>query len=115
SEIMFGIGLIFLGSVSPLYAQVQPANGPAAPITLGTPQPLAVATDSTPAFRPLSSVAPSVVRGQAPPPPPAFPGGGPPPLVPAPGGPTAYNQGVVNSDADLGGFWSRVGDKFKHC
>lgn len=109
SKILLGIGLILLGSASGLRAQdVAPAA-----ITLGTPLPLPAA-DATPAFRPISTIAPSVVRGQIPPPP-AFPGGGPPPLTPTPGGATAYNQGVVNNDADLGGFWSRLGDKFKHC
>ncbi len=113
-RIMLGIGLILLGSRSSLHAQ-EPANSAVAPgtsITLGTPQPLAAAAE-VPAFRPLSTIAPSVVRGQAPPLPPAFPGAGPPPLTPPPA--NMYNQGVVNSDADLGGFWTRVGDKFKRC
>jgi hypothetical protein len=83
--------------------------GKPAPITLGTPTPLA--DDETP---------PRVVRGQIgqPPPPPTFPGSGGPPVFPAPGGPGGvdmYNRGVVNNDADLGGFWTRTGDKLKRC
>jgi hypothetical protein len=110
SKIVLAMGLILLGSASPLYAQ---NNASDAPVTLGNPQPLAAA-DSTPAFRPLGTVPPSVVRAQAPPPPPAFPGGGPP-VAPGPGGANLYNQGVVNNDADLGGFWSRCGDWWKRC
>ena len=82
-------------------------------ITLGTPQPL-TAADFTPAFRPLNAVAPSVVRAQAPSPPPAFPGS-PPPVAPGPGGANLYNTGAVNSDADLGSWWSRCGDKLRRC
>jgi hypothetical protein len=26
-----------------------------------------------------------------------------------------YNQGVVNNDSDLGGFWTRTGDKLRRC
>ena len=105
------MGWILLGSALPLFAQGVAPDGP---ITLGTPEPL-TATESAPAFRPLSAVAPSVVRAQAPPPPPAFPGGGPPPVAIGPGGAAPYNQGVVNSDADLGSFWSRLGNKFSRC
>ena len=47
-----------------------------------------------------------------------MPPGGP---AAVPGGPAAwaseeaYNCGIVNNDADLGGFWSRRGDKFRRC
>ena len=111
SRIAIAMGWILLGSALPLCAQGVAPDGP---ITLGTPEPL-TATESAPAFRPLSAVAPSVVRARAPPPPPAFPGGGPPPVAIGPGGAAPYNQGVVNSDADLGSFWSRLGNKFSRC
>jgi len=57
-----------------------------------------------------------VVRSQMPPPPP-FPGTGGAPVFPTPGGSSAdaYNKGVVNNDADLGGFWTRAGDNLKRC
>jgi hypothetical protein len=76
-----------------------------APVVMCRPQPLG---DAAPA---------RVVRAQVgdPPPPPPPPG-----AIPAPGiggpftGPTPYNCGQVNSNADLG-FWSRCGQKLRHC
>lgn len=109
SRIVLAMGLLWpLGAVLPLHAQ---DRGPAEPITLGQPEPLAPAP-AAPAFRPIGAVESAVVRAQAPPPPPAFPGGGAPV---APSGPAMYNQGVVNNDADLGGFWSRVGNGLSRC
>ena len=115
SRILLGIGLILFGAVTNLHAQevnwraARPVSlGTPAPITLGTPTPI---TD----FEAL----PRVVRGQIgqPPPPPTFPGsGGPPVFAPGgPGSPDMYNRGVVNNDSDLGGFWTRTGDRLKHC
>ena len=90
------------------------ASGRPEPITLGRPQPLAPAS-----FVPIAAPAPApagnaddvprVVRGQIPPNPPAFPGATGPAAVPP--GTTPYDVGVVNNDADLGGFFTRVGDK----
>jgi hypothetical protein len=67
---------------------------------------------------PLATTAPAlVVRAQAPdplmPPPPPFPGA-PVPIGGPYTGPTPYNTGQVNSNADLG-FWSSVGQFFKRC
>ena len=111
TRILLGIGLILLGSAANAYSQDVIWRA-AKPVTLGTPQPLVESG--------LGGVAPRVVRGQMPPPPPppAFPGSGGPPVFPTPGGISsadAYNKGVVNNDADLGGFWTHVGDKFKRC
>jgi hypothetical protein len=74
------------------------------PVTLGRPAAL-------PSAEP---VPPRVVRGQIPAPP-AFPGGGGPAPVFTPIDANAYNAGVVNNDADLGGFWTRFSDKFQRC
>lgn len=65
----------------------------------------------------MTLVRPRVVRAQAPPPPPAFPGpgGAPAPYTPVPPGTNPYDFGVVNNNADLGGFWSRCGDRMKRC
>ena len=113
------------------------AAAPAA-VTLGRPQP--IYTDRE--VQPTSFSAPTttlsqprpIVRGQnpevpavtvPPPPPPGSPGGfGGPAVFPGgPAGPTrglgageeGYNCGIVNNNADLGGFWTRCGDKFKRC
>jgi len=104
-------------------------------ITLGRPQPIASSplqqvSYSAPAAT-LSTPRP-IVRGQSPdlpavnvPAPPPPPGGFTGPAV-FPGGPAtgpvglgvneeAYNNGVVVSNGDLGGFWSRCGEKLKRC
>ena len=114
-----GIGLILFGSVAGVHSQeviwraAQPVQS-GAPVKLGQPTPLSPTYD----VRPVTLQAPTIVRGQIPdgppPPPPAFPGAGAGPAFPPPNA-NMYNQGVVNSDADLGGFWSRTGDKFKRC
>ena len=96
--------------VAPKATTVMPA------VTLSRPQPLA---DSVPSISVSSNVAP-IVRAQAgdPPPPPPFTGGPGAPPVGAPigpfTGPTPYNCGQVNSNADLG-FWSNLGQMFKRC
>lgn len=121
----------------------RPARSAAdAGVTLGRPQPLAAnpgfqrVSFTIPAAT-LSAPQP-IVRGQSPdlpavnvppPPPPGggfgnpavFPGGPAGPAGPsAPGrglgaGEEAYNCGLINNDADLGGFWTRTGDKMKRC
>jgi hypothetical protein len=109
TRIWLGIGLILLGSVSNVHSQDVIWRA-AKPVTLGVPTPLP--SDDAP------TVAPRVVRGQMPPAPPPFPGSAGPPVFPTPGGAGSadmYNKGVVTSDADLGGFWTRTGDKFKRC
>ena len=120
AKIVLGLGLMLVGSASTMQAQevVWKAANPAqaaASLTLGRPQPV------TPAgFVPIASPQdnaemPRVVRGQSPPPPPAFPGAPNSGPYPVPPGGNPYDYGVVNNDADLGGFWSRVGNKLKHC
>lgn len=130
---LIGVGLLLFGCAATGSAQeiVWKASKttPSAPaVTLSRPNTAAPTNTVTPtnAVTPPSSdvmlttglavVPPRIVRGQGPPPPPAFPGGGgPPPMItPIPGG-DPYNFGVVNNDADLGGFWSRCCDKFKRC
>lgn len=122
SRSLLAIGLILLGSAANLGAQevtwraARPAQN-AAPVTLGKPLGTPV-RDS--AFRPVSLETPRVVRGQigdgSPPPPPTFPGSQGPPVFPTPGANVdMYNRGVVNSNADMGGFWYRVGDKLERC
>ena len=114
TRITIAVGLMLVGSAARVGAQdvVWRAAKPTAPgaaITLGQPTRLtsggARGEVETPA---------RVVRGQIgePPPPPAFPGGGPP-VYPVPNSVDLYNKGMVNNDADLGGFWTRVGDKMK--
>jgi hypothetical protein len=106
-----GFGLLMLGLAPTVHAQdiVFRASKPAAqtsasfPVTLGRPASL-----------PREAPSPRVVRGQIPQPP-AFPGGGGPTPVFQPIDANAYNSGVVNNDADLGGFWSRFCDKFQRC
>ncbi len=104
-----GIGLILIGSACSVYSQE--VNWRAAkPVTLGVPTPL-VSSDAP-------SMAPRVVRGQIPPAPPPYTGTPGPAVFPTPGsygGGDAYNKGVVNNDSDLGGFWTRTGDKLKRC
>jgi hypothetical protein len=109
ARILLGIGLILLGSAANANSQDVIWRA-AKPVALGTPQPLSESGIA-------DTAAPRVVRGQMPPPP-AFPGSGGPSVFPTPGGSgsaDAYNKGVVNNDADLGGFWTRTGDKFKRC
>lgn len=105
-RILLVIGLVLLGSAANVRSQ-EVIWRSAKPVTLGTPSPLPES----------SAVQPRVVRGQIPPPP-AFPGSTAPPVYPAPGGPAGvdmYNKGVVNNDSDLGGFWTRTGDRLKRC
>lgn len=118
TRILLSVGLILLASGSAVRSQdviwrpANPASG-SAPVTLG--QPRALAAPGT------IEAPPRMVRGQIgePPPPPQFiPGAGGPPVFVTPGGPGGadmYNRGVVTHDGDLGGFWSRAGDKFKRC
>ncbi|MCS7046119.1 MAG: hypothetical protein NZO58_07165, partial [Gemmataceae bacterium] len=86
------------------------------------------------AFLPMGSSPPPrpTVRGQIPdvppvtvpnpPPPPPFPGGppgSPPPTGVPQRGPgaseEAYNCGLVNNDADRGGFFTRCGERLRRC
>ena len=104
------------------------AAAPSAPVGLSRPQPLSDVgpTAAGPAAPGPAAPVPSapIVRAQAgePPPPPPFtggPGAGPggPPIPPYVGpfnGPTPYNCGQVNSNADLG-FWSNLGQTLKRC
>jgi hypothetical protein len=117
---------ITLGRPQPIYADspVLPASyaGPTATmavptVTLSTPRPI---------IRGQSPDFPSVNVPPPPPPPPGpsgpgafggpavFPGGPPVGAVVGPGA-EAYNCGVVNNNADLGGFWARCGDRLKRC
>ena len=115
AKIVLGIGLMLAASSVQAQEVVWKAanSAPSAPsLTLGQPQPIAPG-----GFVPIptpqdNAEVPRVARGQAPPPPPAFPGAAP--AGPYPPG-NAYDTGVVNNDADLGGFWSSVGNKLKHC
>lgn len=120
ATLTIGIGLALLGSVTAGHAQeiVWRASKPAVqttaafPVTLGRPD-----AQPTSPILPVRAEepAPRIVRGQGPPPPPAFPGGGGAPVFAPIGGPNPYDSGVVNNDADLGGFWSRCCDKFQRC
>jgi hypothetical protein len=90
-----------------------PTAAPASNVTVGLcrPQPLG---DSNASIDPAPAL---IVRAQAVdplmPPPPPFPGA--PPTIGGPyTGPTPYNTGQVNSNADLG-FWSGMGQFFKRC
>jgi hypothetical protein len=93
------------------------APPPSTSVTLSRPQPLA---DFIPKLSVPTNPEPApIVRAQAgdPPPPPPFTGGpGVPPGAPVGPftGPTPYNCGQVNSNADLG-FWSNLGQMFKRC
>jgi len=112
TTLTIGIGLLIFGMTPYAHGQdiVFRASKPAA--QPGTNFPV---TLSRPDAQPADAPPPRVVRGQIPPPP-AFPGGGAPPPVFAPvGDVNAYNSGVVNNDADLGGFWTRFTDKFQRC
>lgn len=105
------------------------ASPSAQPVRLGRPRPLTEATEppsapnptSTPqAVFPLTPYRAARVRAQAPdgiPPPPAFPGVPGPPSgpIPPPPGTNPYDCGVANTNADMGGFWSRCGNKLKRC
>jgi hypothetical protein len=114
TRIVMGMALLLLGSASGGYAQdviwraAKPASSNSV-VSLGQPTPLSAAG--------VPEALPRVVRGQIGdvPPPPAFPGAGGGPVFPSTGGPQMYNQGVVNRDGDVGGFWTRVGDKFQRC
>jgi hypothetical protein len=90
--------------------ELTPQSAPASVATLGLCRPQPIVDFSVPI-----DPAP-VVRGQAAdplmPPPPPFPGG--PPIGAPYTGPTPYNTGQVNSNADLG-FWSGIGQFFKRC
>src|SRR5581483_11910913 len=97
------IGLAWLGSAATAGAQPT-AWRPAGDIRLG--RPTALNDDSSLRAPPpqARAQAPDPLTGGAPPPPPppppAFPGAPPPP----PGGPTPFECGTVNSNADQGGF-----------
>jgi hypothetical protein len=70
-----------------------------------------------PAVLPVRADTGPVIRGQIgdPPPAPAFPGSAPVPVFPTPVDQRQlYNTGAVNSEADLGSWWSRVGDRCRH-
>ncbi|MSQ94556.1 MAG: hypothetical protein EXR98_08360 [Gemmataceae bacterium] len=116
SRTMFGVGVVLLAWVADLHAQdvtwrAAKSAQDATPVTLGRPVGAAT-TDGV--FRPVSEETPRVVRGQAAdvlPPQPMWPGSAGPPVFPTPGvNPDIYNKGAVNSNADLGGFWTRLGD-----
>lgn len=123
TRIMLAVGLMLVGSTAVVHSQEvtwRPSkSGLAAPVSLGQPTPLP-ASGAFEAIRPVSGETPRVVRGQAggpTTPPPPFPGApaGPAAFPASPAGVDAYNKGMPNSDGDLGGFWSRVGDKFRRC
>src|SRR5262245_32095406 len=104
-----GIGLLFAGLANHAWCQESQS---AATITLGQPSQLPSGE------APVRTMRPIVARGQVGDPvipPPPFPGGGGTAVSPVPAGPDLYNKGVVNNDADLGGFWTRAGDKFRRC
>jgi hypothetical protein len=119
ATITIGIGvLLFSSTALPAQEIVFRASKPAvqpvasSAVTLGRPDAPSPSPIQAASYEP----APRIARGQGPPPPPAFPGGGAPAPVFGPiGGADAYNSGVVNNDADLGGFWTRVGDKARRC
>ncbi len=122
TKILVGIGLVLLGSATPLFSQdvvwkaSKPAESARIPaVSLGMPSPLSTRAAAEPI---PAEVAPRLVRGQggSPPPPPKYPGmgEGPPSYTPVPSG-NPYDNGVLNSNADLGGFWSSFSDKFKRC
>lgn len=118
--LVVGLTLVAAGSLGAQDVVWRPAKSTpaAAPISLGQPRALdgGAATET---LRPVSMETPRVVRGQIggapPPPPPSFPGAPGPIVGPVPGSADAYNKGMVNNDADIGGFWSNVGDRFKRC
>jgi hypothetical protein len=93
------------------FVRVSVHNAADAAATLEQPRPI---------FRGQSPDMPAVTVPPPPPPggfggPAVFPGG--PAAAPIRGGTNAeaYNCGLVTSNADLGGFWSRCGDHLKHC
>ena len=103
-----GLAMFWLGSTAL-------GQGPGSPIILGRPEPiLSSEPPSAPSPRPVTLNRPQpIVRGQMPevtPPPP------PPPPSQGDGlnlksNADAYNCGVVNNNSDLGGFWTRTGDR----
>ncbi len=109
------IGLVLVCATTGVQAQdvvwraAKPASVNQPSITVGRPTRLEASE--------VSPSEPRVVRGQigepAIPPPP-FPGGGGT-VAPVPSSADLYNKGMVNNDADLGGFWTRTGDKFRRC
>lgn len=123
SRITLGLGCLLLASLGSVRAQdaawrtTRPAEVTAPTVSLGQPTRLdggadiAVcgATDNGVAsFRPIARAQ----AGDPPIPPPPFPGGGGV-VAPVPSSTDLYNKGMVNNDADLGGFWTRTGDKFR--
>lgn len=111
TRITIALGMLLVGAIPQLSAQdiawrpaQKTSGGPT--VTLGQPSRLTAENNPEP---------PRVVRGQVgdavPPPPPPFPGGAP--VQPVPNSTDIYNKGMVNNDADLGGFWTRVGDQMR--
>ncbi len=119
SRIILALGVALLGSgvhsQELTWRTAQPIQE-SAPVTLGKPLGVSVPAG---AFRPIAAENPRLARGQVgdgSPQPPVFPGSQGPPVFPTPGtNADMYNRGVVNSNADLGGFWHRVGDKIERC
>lgn len=127
------IGLALLCAASAVSAQ-EAAWGPAwsnrtpqpsfaGAVKLGRPAPLSSVGDDmiqqVSASVPLTGAraqAPDPLTGVPPPPPPPpnFPGGGVVP-PPAPGAPSPFECGTVNTNADQGGFWSRCGNKLRRA
>ena len=118
------IALILAGMLTAgtLQAQDRPL------VQIGRPMPIAEDAESEipvniPVPAPIQKASYSVVRGQVPdlPPPPGGPV--PSPFGPSPGGGIGslvtpedkFNCGVVNNDADRGGFFSRFCDKSRRC
>lgn len=132
------VGLLALAFVPSAWGQdlnfraVAPARRPALsepiPITLSAPQPIAqISAVNAPQRIVRAQMGPESTPPIPVPPPPPFgpvPGGSGAP-APFPGGPVgagnmngreeAYNNGVVNNDADLGGFWTRTTNYFERC
>ena len=120
-------------------ARPSAATPTTAAVTLGRPQPIiadnaiqqityaapaATLSQPRPTFRGQSPDLPAVTVPPPPQPgggfgnPAVFPGGPAGPAGPTRGlgaGEEAYNSGIVNNNADLGGFFTRAGDKFKRC
>jgi hypothetical protein len=98
---------VWFSSARPTASFSQPA---ASPVRLGRPAPLTT-SDIQPVSYSARAQAPDPFVPPPPPPPPNFPGAGD--LPPPPGGPSPFECGTVNSNADQGGFFSRCGDKLR--
>ncbi len=137
SLLVGGVGLslaLWTGAAVAQDLNWRPARGALEPaVSLGRPRPLVsdaeilpvAATFAADGGSALQDTPRPLIRGQSPdlpsvnvPPPPPPPGnaavfpGGPAAIRP---GEEAYNCGIVNNNADLGGFWVRTGEKFRRC